>query len=82
MHIIQILRELSTNEGKTVLMISHDIGPVLRNVDKVLCLNRKVYYYGESKGPLETIEAVWYKGEHQRWSCLATTSFSEGYSQA
>ncbi len=58
MHIIQILRELSTNEGKTILMISHDIGLVLRNVDRVLCLNRKVYYYGEPEGSLETIESV------------------------
>ncbi|RLJ70766.1 zinc transport system ATP-binding protein [Hydrogenivirga caldilitoris] len=58
MHITQILRELSTNEGKTVLMISHDLGLVLKNVDKVLCINRSVHYYGEPDEALDTIEEL------------------------
>ncbi|WP_457600968.1 metal ABC transporter ATP-binding protein [Hydrogenivirga sp.] len=58
MHITQILKELSMNEGKTVLMISHDIGLVLKNVDKVLCINRGVYYYGEPEEALDTIEEI------------------------
>jgi len=55
MHIVQILRDLSLNSGKTILMISHDIGLVLRNVDSVLCLNRSVCYHG---GPEEAVEAI------------------------
>ncbi len=58
MHITHILRELSSNEGKTVFMISHDIGLVLKNADKVLCLNRNVYYYGEPEGSVEVIEEL------------------------
>lgn len=54
-HIVQILRDLSLSSGKTILMISHDIGLVLRNVDTVLCLNRSVCYYG---GPEEAVEAI------------------------
>ncbi|EDP75705.1 metal ABC transporter ATP-binding protein [Hydrogenivirga sp. 128-5-R1-1] len=58
MHILQILKELSLNEGKTVLMISHDIGLVLKNVDRVLCINRGVYYYGEPEDALDAIEEL------------------------
>jgi len=58
MHIVQILRDLSLNSGKTILMISHDIGLVLKNVDSVLCLNRSVRYYGGPEEAVETIEEV------------------------
>ncbi|NPA41925.1 MAG: metal ABC transporter ATP-binding protein [Aquificae bacterium] len=58
MHILEILKDLSLNEGKTIMMISHDIGTVLKNVDKVLCLNRKVLYYGEPDGAVEVIEEM------------------------
>jgi len=57
-HIIQTLRSLSVKENRTVLMISHDIGLVLRTVDKVLCLNRRVYYYGEPEGAVEAVEEM------------------------
>ncbi len=55
-HIMEILGDISTNRGRTVLMISHDIGLVLRSVDKVMCLNKEVLYYGEPDGAVEVIE--------------------------
>ncbi len=58
MHILDILRELSLNEGKSILMISHDIGLVLKNVDRVICLNREVCYSGSPEGSVEVIEEI------------------------
>ncbi len=58
MHITSILKDLSVNEGKAILMISHDIGLVMKNVDRVVCLNRYVCYSGEPEGAVETIEEV------------------------
>ncbi len=55
-HIIHTLRDLSVNEKKTVLMISHDVGLVLRTVDRVLCLNRRACYYGDPEGAVDAIE--------------------------
>ncbi len=57
-HIIQTLRSLSVRENRTILMISHDIGLVLRTVDRVLCLNRRVRYYGEPEGAIEAVEEM------------------------
>jgi len=57
-HIIHTLRDLSLREKKTVLMISHDIGLVLRTVDRVLCLNRRVCYYGDPEGAVDAIEEM------------------------
>ncbi len=58
MHITEILRDLSANEGKTVVMISHDIGMVMKNVDRVVCLNRYVCYFGDPEGAVEPIEDI------------------------
>ncbi|HHJ64366.1 MAG TPA: metal ABC transporter ATP-binding protein [Aquifex aeolicus] len=57
-HIIQTLRSLSVRENRTILMISHDIGLVLRTVDRVLCLNRRIRYYGEPEGAIEAVEEM------------------------
>ena len=57
-HIMEILVDISANRDGTVLMISHDIGMVLKNADKVLCLNRKALYYGEPEGAVEIIEEM------------------------
>ncbi len=57
-HIVEILRDLSANEGRTVVMISHDIGLVLKNVDRVVCLSRTVCYSGDPEGAVETIEEI------------------------
>jgi len=55
-HLVEILKDLSTNEGKTVVMVSHDLGLVLKSVDRVICLNRYVCYSGDPDGAVEPIE--------------------------
>ena len=57
-HIMEILKDLSANEGRTVVMISHDIGLVLKNVDRVVCLSRTVCYSGDPEGAVEPIEEI------------------------
>ena len=57
MHIMEILRNLSAN-GRTVVMISHDVGLVLKNVDRVVCLSRTVCYSGDPEGAVEPIEEI------------------------
>jgi len=57
-HIMEILKDLSANEGKTIVMISHDIGLVVKNVDRVVCLSRYVCYSGDPEGAIEPIEDI------------------------
>ena len=58
MHIMEILKDLSAKEGKTVVMISHDIGLILENVDRVVCISRTVCYSGDPQGAVEPIEEI------------------------
>ena len=58
MHIMEILKDLSAKEGKTVVMISHDIGLILENVDRVICISRTVCYSGDPQGAVEPIEEI------------------------
>ncbi len=41
-----VLRRLNTEQGITVLMVSHDIGAVLRQAKTVACINRTVVFHG------------------------------------
>jgi zinc transport system ATP-binding protein len=34
------------DDGKTILLVEHDIGAVLEHTDRVLCLNRELYFDG------------------------------------
>ena len=58
MHIMEILKDLSASQDKTVVMISHDIGLILRNVDRVVCVSRTVCYSGDPEGAVEPIEEI------------------------
>ncbi|GAB6065111.1 metal ABC transporter ATP-binding protein [Aquifex pyrophilus] len=55
-HFTNILIDLNTNHGKTILMISHDIGSLLNHANKILCINRKVCYFGPPENAIEYIE--------------------------
>ncbi len=44
------LQRLRKEKGLTIIMVSHDIGVVGTFVDKVAGLNRKLHYYGDTKG--------------------------------
>ena len=58
MHIMEILKDLSASQDKTVVMISHDIGLILRNVDRVVCVSRTVCYSGDPEGAVAPIEEI------------------------
>lgn len=54
-----MLREM-TGEGEvTVVLVSHDVGVISREVDTVACLNQRLYYHGSEDLPREALEAAY-----------------------
>ncbi|PAD90865.1 metal ABC transporter ATP-binding protein [Shouchella clausii] len=43
-----LLRKLHKEEGKTLLLISHDIGAMTEYVNEVACLNKTIHFHGTS----------------------------------
>ena len=43
----------------TVILVSHDIGVISREVDSVACLNRRLFYHGSEKLSPEALEAAY-----------------------
>jgi zinc transport system ATP-binding protein len=41
-----LLRRLNTERGISILMVSHDIGAVMREADTVACINRSLVFHG------------------------------------
>lgn len=52
-----MLREL-TGEV-TVVLVSHDVGVISREVDTVACLNRRLFYHGSEALPRDALEAAY-----------------------
>ncbi|MGA8944249.1 MAG: metal ABC transporter ATP-binding protein [Thermoactinomyces sp.] len=46
----ELLGHLHREQGLTMIMVTHDIGAVSSVVDRVACLNRHLYYYGDPAG--------------------------------
>ncbi|MFS0786306.1 metal ABC transporter ATP-binding protein [Shouchella sp. 1P09AA] len=44
-----LLHELNRDLGKTLLLISHDIGAMTDHVNKVACLNRTIHFHGKTE---------------------------------
>ncbi|MCE7699429.1 MAG: metal ABC transporter ATP-binding protein [Methanobacterium paludis] len=42
-----------------IVLVSHDVGAVSTHVDKIACLNRKLYYHGPVEGSAEGLEAIY-----------------------
>jgi zinc transport system ATP-binding protein len=42
-----------------IVLVSHDISAVSIYVDKIACLNRKLYYHGTKELPMEDLEAAY-----------------------
>ena len=42
----ELLRRLNAEQGMTVLMVSHDIGAVMREAKMVACINRDLVFHG------------------------------------
>jgi zinc transport system ATP-binding protein len=53
----ELLGELKNS--LTIVMVSHDIGAVSVYVDKIACLNRRLYYHGSKEITPEILEATY-----------------------
>ena len=49
-----IISDLNSNEGVTVIMISHDINGALRNGKKILHIDKEIEFFGSTKEYLKT----------------------------
>ncbi len=56
----KILTDLKT-KGTSILIISHDIGTVSMYVDKIICLNKTIHFYGSGCIPSDIVEKVFGK---------------------
>lgn len=46
-------------EKMAIVLISHDVGVVFTHVDKVICLNRRLFYHGPTEGAASVIEDMY-----------------------
>ena len=53
----ELLRDLK--ESLTIVMVSHDIGAVSVHVDKIACLNGRLFYHGSKEISAEILEATY-----------------------
>jgi len=53
----ELLKNL--NRKITVILVSHDIGVISSYVDKIACLNRKLFYHGSKEIKIETLEKTY-----------------------
>ena len=44
-----MLEDLNKNLGITLLLVTHDIGTISDKVTHVACLNKHLYFHGETK---------------------------------
>ena len=44
----------------TIILVSHDIGAISIHVDKIACLNRRLFYHGSKEISAETLEKVYH----------------------
>lgn len=50
---------LKMKEKMTIVMVTHDIGVISSHVDKIACLNRKLFYHGSHEISKEDLEAAY-----------------------
>lgn len=50
---------LEIKKKMAIVIVSHDIGVVSSYVDKVACLNRRLFYHGSVEGALERLEDIY-----------------------
>ena len=54
----ELLPELK--EKMAIIIVTHDVGALSEHVEKVACLNRKLYYHGAREGALESVSALYH----------------------
>lgn len=47
-------------EKMAIVLVSHDVGAVSTHVDKIACLNRKLYYHGPVEDSAQGLEEVYH----------------------
>ncbi len=55
--IYELFQEL--NRKMAVIFVTHDIGAISAYIDRVFCLNRKLYYHGPREGSLGKLEEAY-----------------------
>lgn len=50
---------LQLKKDMSVVVVSHDIGVISSYVDKMACLNKRLYYHGPVEGALKTLQEVY-----------------------
>jgi zinc transport system ATP-binding protein len=55
--IYELFREL--NKKMAIIFVTHDIGAISIYIDRVFCLNRKLYYHGPKEGSLGKLEEAY-----------------------
>lgn len=53
----ELLKNL--NRKVTIVLVSHDIGVISSHVDKIACINRKLFYHGSKEIEAEIIEKTY-----------------------
>lgn len=53
----ELLYELKKDLGLTIIMVSHDISMIAKQVNKVSCVNHKIHVHGEPEGVLTDEQA-------------------------
>ena len=48
------------NEKMTIILVSHDVGAVSTHVDKIACLNQKLYYHGDVENSAHGLEEIYH----------------------
>lgn len=55
----ELLQNLRKQKGLTILLVTHDVGVLSQYVEKIACLNRRMYYHGTKEIRPEELEAVY-----------------------
>lgn len=58
-----LLGRLHTEHGLTLLLVSHDIGMITNRVNRLACLNRRLFYHGDIQGFLQEVDLTSVYGE-------------------
>lgn len=53
-----LLTQLHQERGISMILVTHDIGAVTTYVDRIACLNKKLFFHGQSKDFVEQQEEV------------------------
>lgn len=62
----ELLRHLNQDHDLTILLVSHEVDLIAKEVNKIACINQKLAYHGQAKKLLEDNLLEKLYGKHQR----------------